>query len=89
MSGAERVVLVVDTVDVECERLRELIEFMDTPNVCTSSPANWRATLGERRLEALFLGPDLSDGEIDVLLADVGKLDPNVAIVMMNMAKAG
>jgi len=84
VSGAESVVLIVDSVAAELENLRELIEFMDTPNVCTAAPADWQETLGERRLEAVFVGPDLSSSQVDHLLDGVSKLDPNVPIVILN-----
>ena len=84
MSGDDCVILVINCAKAEADNLKELIEFMDTPNVRTATPAEWRRELGEARLEALFVGPDLSSDEIDALLADVGDLDPNVPIVMMN-----
>jgi len=61
---------------------------MDTPNVRTATPGDWRQVLGDRRLEALFVGPDLSADEVKVLIADIGEYDPNVPIVMMNDGEA-
>lgn len=81
-------ILVVNRTQAEAENLKELIEFMDTPNVRTAVPADWRRELGDQRLEALFVGPDLSPEEVDALLVDVGELDPNVPIVMMNAGDA-
>ena len=81
--GDDGIILVVNRQSDEAENLKELIEFMDTPCVRTAAPAEWREQLGEARLEALFVGPDLSADEIDTLLTDVGKLDPNVPIIMM------
>jgi hypothetical protein len=88
MTGNEYVILVVNRTGVEAENLKELIEFMDTPNVRTAGPGGWRRALGDRRLEALFVGPDLSADEINALLADIGDFDPNVLIVMMNDGEA-
>ena len=88
MSGDDCVILVINRARAEADNLKELIEFMDTPNVRTALPTTWRQELGEARLEALFVGPDLSTDEIDALIADVGDLDPNVPIVMMNAAGA-
>ncbi|MDH3352475.1 MAG: hypothetical protein OEM60_05355 [Gammaproteobacteria bacterium] len=84
MTGGDYVILVVNRTKVEAENLKELIEFMDAPNVRTSEPGDWRRALGDSRLEALFVGPDLSSDEVNVLLADIGEFDPNVPIVMMN-----
>jgi len=84
MNSEESVFLLVSPVDSERENVRELIEFMDTPDVCTATPNNWQETLGQRRLEAMFVGPDLSYKQVGSLLVDVGKLDPNVPIVILN-----
>jgi len=88
MSGDDYVILVVNRTKVEAEKLKELIEFMDSPNVRTTEPGNWRRTLGDHRLEALFVGPNLSTDEVSGLLADIGEFDPNVPIVMMNDGEA-
>ena len=77
-------IMVVDRSGAHARNLAELIEFMDTPRVRTAHPGDWRQRLGECRLEAVFVGPDLSDADIRKLFADVGKLDPNVPIVMLN-----
>ena len=76
-------ILVVGRKLAQANNLKELIEFMDTPQVCTAGPGEWRQRLGDHKLEALFVGPDLSDGDVQVLLGDVGELYPNVPIVMM------
>lgn len=88
MIGDEYVILVVNRGNAEAENLKELIEFMDTPNVRTAVPGHWHEVLGERRLEALFVGSDLSANEVNTLLADIGKFDPNVPIVMMDDGEA-
>jgi len=84
VTGDDYVILLVNQTRAEGEKLKELIEFMDTPNVHTAAPDEWRQVLDERRLEALFVGPDLSPDEVNTLLADIGELDPNVPIVMMD-----
>ena len=88
MSGQEFVILVINRSAVEAENLKELIEFMDTPHVRTAQPGDWREALGGDRLEALFIGPDITAAEADQLLGDIGKFDPNVPIVMTNTAAA-
>jgi len=81
-------ILVINQVKFEGENLKELIEFMDTPNVCTATPDAWREALGERLLEAVFVGPDLSDDHLDGLLAEIRDFDPNVSIVIMQAGEA-
>ena len=44
--------------------------------------------LGGDRLEALFIGPDITADEADQLVGDIGELDPNVPIVMTNTGDA-
>ena len=83
MDNAESMIMVVNRAATTAENLKELIEFMDAPHVCTSTPARWREQLGEHRLEAVFIGPDLDDAEIHSLVDDIGKLDPNIPIVML------
>lgn len=82
-------ILVVNRAKAQAEHLRELIEFMDRPAVETATPRRWRQRLGDHRLEALFVGPDLSDAEISRLLEDVSRLDPNVPIVLVAEQHAG
>lgn len=84
MSGEECVILVINRLAADGKNLKELIEFMDTPNVHTAAPEQWRQVLNERRLEALFVGSDLSADEVDTLLVDIREFDPNVPIVMMD-----
>lgn len=84
MLGTEKTILVVDQSRVTAENVKELIEFMDCPRVVTAMPQDWRERLGDRRLEALFVGPALSDDDISSLLGDVARIDPNVPIVMMH-----
>lgn len=76
-------ILVVNRAPSAAENLKELIEFMDAPHVCTATPSRWREEIGESRLEAVFIGPDLNDKDIHVLVGDIGKLDPNIPIVML------
>lgn len=76
-------VLVIDEDLGRAENLKELIEFMDTPSVITAIPDDWRGRLGEGRLEALFVGPGLSDEVVEGLLAELEQIDPNVPIIMI------
>ena len=76
--------MVVNRAGEAADNLKELIEFMDAPDVRTSTPAEWRQEVGDSRLEAVFIGPDLSDTDIRGLVDDIGKLDPNIPIVMIS-----
>ena len=83
MAEPNRVILIVDRQERAAIKLRELIEFMDTPLVDTAAPEQWRQRLGDRRLEALFVGSELTDAEVHELIRDVGRLDCNVPVVIM------
>lgn len=83
MTTAEYMILVVNRSTDPALNLKELIEFMDAPRVRVTVPEQWRETLGDYRLQALFLGPDLADQEVEDLITDVGALDPNASIVML------
>lgn len=83
MTAQDSVIMVVDRDKAEAEHLKQLIEFMDSPAVATATPKRWRERLGDHRLEALFVGPDLSDKDLDKLLADIGDYDPNIPIVLV------
>ncbi len=83
MAGVDSMIMVVNKAGRAAENLKQLIEFMDAPSVCTATPAKWRQKAGESRLEAVFIGPDLSDRDVRALVDDIGKLDPNIPIVMI------
>lgn len=83
MQAGQKTILVVDRDPVLAEHLKALIEFMDSPSVVIAEPADWRERLGEQRLEALFVGPDLSADDVSILLTDLCSVDPNVPVVMM------
>lgn len=78
------VIMVINSVLAKAENLRELIEFMDEPEVRSSTPGEWRASLGDQRLGAVFIGSDLTDNEVRALVGDIGALDPNTPIVMLH-----
>ena len=83
-SPADRLIMVIDEARAAAENLKELIEFMDVPRVQISAPEDWRSKLGNRRLAAVFLGKDLAEHQISQLMDDIGEVDPNVPIVMVN-----
>lgn len=84
MNISDSMIMVVNRTGAAAENLRELIEFMDAPHVCTATPKEWRQQIGESRLEAVFIGPDLSDRDIRAVVRDIGELDPNIPIVMIS-----
>ncbi len=84
MTPRDSVIVVVGHSEKAAANLKELIEFMDTPAVCSAGPDGWREAVGERRLDAVFVGADLPDNEVERLFGAVGEIDPNVPIVLLD-----
>ena len=78
--------MVIDGTEHRGPQLKELIEFMDEPEVCVAAPDNWLSRVGNHRLAAVFLGNDLPEEDVNRLIQDVGELDPNVPIVLVDGA---
>ena len=77
-------ILVVDSKAAVAERLKSMIEFMDTPAVVTAAPGDWREQAEGERLDAVFIGPDLGDTDIADVVNGVGEIDPNASIVIVD-----
>jgi hypothetical protein len=76
--------MVVNRAAAAADNLKELIEFMDAPDVRTATPSTWREQIGDTRVEAVFIGPDITDKDFRTLVQDIGELDPNIPIVMIS-----
>ncbi len=83
MSNGEKTIMVIDHDLTVSKHVKELLEFMDSPCVVTAMPDDWKERLGQRRLEAMFVGPELEDDAVDELLTELETLDPNVPVVVM------
>jgi hypothetical protein len=84
MTFAESVIVVVNRTGLDAENIKRQIQFMDAPYVCSATPDRWLQQIGARRLEAVFVGPDLSDPEISAVVDEIGQHDPNVPIVVLS-----
>ena len=82
-------ILVVNDGVEQAQNLKSLIEFMDTPDVMTARPGDWRECVGDRTIDALFVGADLSPTVVDELLTDIATIDPNIPIVMLTPGDVG
>ena len=83
MTDGEKTILVIDHDLTVSTHVKELLEFMDSPCVVTAMPDDWQERLGQGRLEAMFVGPELDASLVDELLSELKSVDPNVPIVMM------
>ncbi|MEX2257870.1 MAG: hypothetical protein WD672_04100 [Woeseia sp.] len=84
MTGRSLLFMIVDDAPARAENLKELIEFMDVPQVQVVAADNWPADVGDRRLAAVFLSDTLDQDKLRKVISDVGELDPNVSIVLVN-----
>ena len=82
------IIMVVSDAPDESENIKELIEFMDVPRVCASMPDTWLSLVGDHRLDAVFVGPDLSDRGFRSVVDDVREYSPNVPIVILRKRTA-
>jgi hypothetical protein len=76
--------MVINHTLTAADNLRELIEFMDEPEIRTATPGEWRERLGNQRLGAVFIGSELAEIEVRIIVGEVGDLDPNTPIVLMH-----
>lgn len=83
MNSADGMIVVVNRDGSTAENVKELIEFMDAPSVCAATPAKWQEQVGDGRLEAVFIGPDLSEKDIRAVVHEIGERDPNIPIVVL------
>lgn len=83
VTDSSKTILVIDEDQGLADNLKELIEFMDAPDVVTATPKNWQKRVGRHRLGAMFVGPDLSDEILDELLTALEEFNPEVPVVMI------
>ena len=84
VSAEDRLIMVIDRSDDRAQNLKELIEFMDAPEVCAATPLTWQSRIGEHRLAAIFVSEELPRDEMRKILDKVGRIDPNVPIVLVD-----
>ena len=81
--------LVVSQGDKIAQEIKNLIEFMDAPSVCAATPFDWQQRIGDARLEAVFIGPDLTEDETRGVVEAIGALDPNTPVVLIAAESTG
>ncbi|MGB5347313.1 MAG: sigma-54 dependent transcriptional regulator, partial [Woeseia sp.] len=82
-------ILVVHDDPAAAAVLKDLIEFMDAPEVIVATPADWVDALGAHRLAALFLAGGLPAKTITAAFAAVAKIDRNVPVVLLGACATG
>src|SRR5690606_10442681 len=63
--------------------LKELIQFMDAPQVLVASPDSWQQDVGVRRLAALFVSAGLPKTVQARIFDGVAAVDCNVPLVLV------
>ena len=64
--------------------IRNLLEFMDTHRVEIAEADAWQEQLNGRALSAVFFAPDVPDETRELLLDDIGRLDADISVVVVN-----
>lgn len=80
------IILVIDDSAARAAALRELVEFMDAPQVRAGTPDDWDTVRGGNRLAAVFLGHSLPAAARTRLVQRIGELDRNTAVVAVGDA---
>ena len=81
--------MIVDDVLERARNLKALIEFMDVPQVQIVTPEGWRDEVRDRRIAAVFLSDALGQDRMQRVIRELGELDPNVPIVLVEDEDAG
>ena len=84
MTSSDRVILVIDDQPERANQLRDMIEFMDAPSVRVLHPNRWRENVEDLRIAAVFLSDSVSEAASDRVVRDIGRIDPNIPIVMLS-----
>lgn len=89
MHADNQLILIVSDDRKAARHLQELLEFMDAPLVECAMPEQWQSHLGNRRLSAVFLGPGLDIKTSGNIIGEIGELDPNISIVVVDANAKG
>ena len=84
MTTADRVILVIDERSERATPLKEMIEFMDAPEVRITIPEEWKNALGQQRPAAIFLTDAVSEVKVNCILDELAEIDPNVPVVLLS-----
>lgn len=84
MSTETDLILVIAESSELARDIKDLLEFMEAETVVVATPADWQSEVGDRRLSAVFVGPDIPGDKRARLLAEIGEVDPAVSIVMVD-----
>lgn len=82
MTVTDRVILIIDASDEHALRLKDMIEFMDAPEVRITVPEDWLSAVDDRRLAAVFLTESVSNEFTRSIISKMAEIDPNVPIVV-------
>ena len=81
----EKEVILVIALDEQMARdIKDLLEFMDAEHVETTSPDRWQAQVEERRVRAVFVGPDLPHETSARIIDQIGEFDPKISVVVVD-----
>ncbi|WP_082989959.1 sigma-54 interaction domain-containing protein [Woeseia oceani] len=75
-------IVVIHEAADQSRQIKELIEFMDAPQVLTATADNWRAQIGDSRLAAVFVSAGLPKSVQSRIFDGVAAIDCNVPLVV-------
>lgn len=84
MNAARNLILVCAGSEETARDIKDLLEFMEAEPVEIADAGAWRERVGERRLSAVFAGPDLDPEVRERLMREIGRFDPSVSIVVVD-----
>ena len=89
MKAPRQLIIVCAGTEETARDIKDLLEFMDADPVEIADVGAWRDRVGERRLAAVFAGPDLDQDAREQLLREVAEYDPSVSVVVVDPADDG
>ncbi|MEO0998644.1 MAG: hypothetical protein AAFX58_14090 [Pseudomonadota bacterium] len=84
MSAQERIILVIDDSLERGTQLKDMIEFLDAPEVRLVHPKNWREQIESCRLAAVFIADSIKPAEGRRIVSAIGEVDRNIPIVVLD-----
>lgn len=77
------VILIVDDDAQSATKLREMIEFLDSPAVEVADFEHWQKTSSQLRLAALFIGTSISEARVELITEQLHNSHPDVPVVVL------
>ena len=84
MQTQKELILVIARDEQMARDIKDLLEFMDAEHVETTSPERWQSQVENRRVSAIFVGPDLRRETSARIIDQIGEVDPKISVVLVD-----